>query len=316
MRSAKIDYLYRPEMALLGPNPGNFSWSPQKPRFLRERLIEKGVFENFNEAGDWEPFAKEEFTIAHNADYVNAFFAGERPDCEFNGLRWSEQFADSVRYTSASLYTAIKRALEGPETVRLSPTSGFHHARPDGGAGYCTFSGQVIASVKLYREKKAVGAYVDLDGHFGNSIEDSRAFVGPDLDAAVPKGLNINPSGTHQRYLDDLKKHLAALEAELLAGRIHYVVFCHGADSHEWDQIGGGCNTVEWFECSRMVYKMIKSVDEKLGRPIPLALALFGGYRSDDYDSVLDLHAGDLVECLRILCGRSVVFTPEIKRPR
>ena len=82
-----------------------------------------------------------------------------------------------MRYTNASLYHAIEHAVAHPEQVALSSTSGFHHARPTGGGGFCTFSGQVIAAVKIYREHRLVGAHVDLDGHFGNSIEDSQTSV-------------------------------------------------------------------------------------------------------------------------------------------
>lgn len=316
MRNSRIDIYYRPEMVLNDEGTSNFSRSPEKPRLLREFLKTRGLYAHFNEISDWEPFTRDDFLTAHDAGYVDKFFAGKRPARTSNGLAWSPQFADSVRYTNASLYTAIKNALERPDTVAFSPTSGFHHAKPFCGSGFCTFSGQVIASLKLYREKKAVGAYIDLDGHFGNSIEDARGHVGPDLDAAVPPGMNINPDGFHARYLADLRAKLDTLEKKAAAGEINYIVFCHGADSHEWDQLGSNCSTEEWLECSRMVYSMIKRLDEKLGRPFPLALALFGGYRSDDYESVLNLHAGDLAICLETLCGAGTGFSPVVRRPR
>ena len=108
-----------------------------------------------------------------------------------------------MRYTNASLYHAIEHAVAHPEQVTFSPTSGFHHARPAAGSAFCTFSGQVIAAIKIFREHRLVGAYLDLDGHFGNSIEDSRTFVA-DLNQAIPPGCNINPDGDHADYLDSL----------------------------------------------------------------------------------------------------------------
>jgi acetoin utilization deacetylase AcuC-like enzyme len=301
-------------MVLNNDGTSNYSRSPEKPRLLREFLIDKGLYSNFNEISAWEPYTREDFLAAHEALYVDNFFAGVAPDCASNSLEWSKQFADSVRYTNASLYHAVKSALENPRTIALSPVSGFHHARPYGGSGFCTFSGQAIASLKLYRDCKSVGAYIDLDGHYGNSIEDTREFAGADLDAAVPPGFNINPDGSHKRYIADLDAKLKILEKKVLAGGIHYIVFCHGADSHEWDELGSQCTTDEWFECSKMVYSMVKRLDEKLGRPFPLALALFGGYRHDHYDSVLNLHAGDLAICLETLCGAPANFIPVVKR--
>ncbi|HPG58653.1 MAG TPA: hypothetical protein PKW98_12620 [Candidatus Wallbacteria bacterium] len=315
MRNPKINMFYRPEMVLNDNRTNNYSRSPEKPRLLRDFLKASGLYSNFNEISDWEPFTREDFLTAHTAEYVDNFFAGIPHDCVSNGLKWSAQFADSVRYTNASLYCAVKNSLEEPRTVAFSPTSGFHHARPYCGSGFCTFSGQVIASLKLYRDRRAVGAYIDLDGHFGNSIEDAREFTCGDLDLAVPPGFNINPEGVHARYISDLREKLTMLEEELTAGGIDYVVFCHGADSHEWDQLGSQCTTEEWLECSKMVYSMIRRVENHLRRPIPLTLALFGGYRDDDYDSVLNLHAADLALCLNIICGLKISFNPIVLKP-
>jgi acetoin utilization deacetylase AcuC-like enzyme len=250
---------------------------------------------------DWPPFQREDFLLAHTPEYVDAFFAGRRPLCESNELTWSEQFADSVRYTNASLYHAIEHAVAHPEQVTFSPTSGFHHARPRGGGGFCTFSGQVIVAVKLFRERRLVGAHIDLDSHFGNSIEDSRALVA-ELSEAIPLGCNINPAGAHGDYLVSLNEHLADLERRLARGEVHYVVFAHGADSHEDDDLGGQCTTAEWLEASGLVYGMLDRVSQQLRRPVPLTLALFGGYREDNYEAVLRLHTADLICCLQILC--------------
>ena len=193
-RDPAIHVFYRPEQVLAVDSPENFSKSPQKPRRLLEFLSRHGLDRRFVRHDDWQPFQREDFLLAHTPEYVDAFFAGRRPLCESNELTWSEQFADSVRYTNASLYHAIEHAVAHPEQVTFSPTSGFHHAGPTGGGGFCTFSGQVIAAVKIFREHRLVGAHIDLDGHFGNSIEDSRAFVA-DLNQAIPPGCNINPTG-------------------------------------------------------------------------------------------------------------------------
>jgi hypothetical protein len=103
------------------------------------------------------------------------------------------------------------------------------------------------------------------------------------------------------------------LKEKILDGIVHYVVFCHGADSHEADDLPGQCTTEEWLECSKLFYDWVKELDEIRGKPLPLALSLFGGYRSDDYGSVLSLHVADLVTCLNVLCGRELTYVPRIK---
>lgn len=277
-----------------------------------EYLASEGLADFFELDGDFAPFNGEDFRLAHTAEYVEAFFSGRKPLASSNGLTWSRELADTVRYTNASLYQAIRRAIARPEQVTFSPTSGFHHARPESGCGFCTFSGQVIASVKIYRELGISGAYLDLDGHFGNSIEDSRAFV-RDLDQAVLRGCNINPVGTHAEYVEWFRTRLRTLREQIDAGEIHYVVFCHGADSHEADDLHGQCTTAEWLECSQIFYDWVAGVEDSTGRPLPVSLSLFGGYRCDDYNSVLSLHTADLVTGLNRLCGHELQYEVEVK---
>ncbi len=134
-----------------------------------------------------------------------------------------------------------------------------------------------------------------------DSIEDSRTFVA-DLNQAIPPGCNINPTGAHAGYLDSLTKHLADLEERLAQGEVHYVVFAHGADAHEDDDLGGQCTTADWLEACGLVCGMLDRVGQQLGRPVPLTLALFGGYREDNFEAVLRLHTADLIRCLQIVC--------------
>jgi acetoin utilization deacetylase AcuC-like enzyme len=312
MRNAQLYTFYSQNM-VLEKGGKNHSKSPQKPKLLLNFLERHKLIKHFEIKDDFQPFSQDDFYLAHTKNYVDAFFAGKKPLAVSNGLTWTPQFADSVRYTNASLYYAIKSAIEEPEKVSFSPVSGFHHAQPQNGLGYCTFSGQVIASVKIFRETGMKGAYIDLDGHFGNSIEDSRSYVS-DLNLAIPKGIgNINPADKHYSYISNLRRELGVLRDAIQQKRIDYLVFCHGADSHEEDDTKGQCTTAEWLECSEIFYDFVRKADEKRQKPLPLILCLFGGYRKDDYNSVLSLHTADLVMCLNKLCGQSIDFQVNIK---
>lgn len=292
------------------------SKSPLKPKLVIENIFATGIDEHFDFEPNFKPFRKSDFQVAHTRNYVDAFFAGEMPLAQSNSIPWTEELAESVTYTNASLYNAIKYATENPDTITFSPTSGFHHAQPSRGSGFCTFSGQVIASTKLWREKGLRGAYLDLDGHFGNSIEDSRSYV-TDLDQAVPRGFNINPRGSDKDYLNDLANHLAILETAIEERYIDYVVWCHGADSHADDDLGSQCTTQYWLACSRLFYTWLSRLENRIGRKIPITLALFGGYRRDDYQSVINLHTMDLGQCLDCLTGTDLNLILEVKgRPQ
>jgi acetoin utilization deacetylase AcuC-like enzyme len=311
MRSLRIKTFYNPNQVLSKDFERNVSKSPLKPKLLMEYLHAQGLSEHFSVTKAFNPLGNADFLLAHSKYYVNDFFNGSDL-ARTNGLSWSPQFAESIRFTNASIYNAIRNSIVNPDEVSFSPTSGFHHATPNSGRGFCTFSGQVIASVKVWREFKKVGCYLDLDGHFGNSIEDTRKFQ-PDLNKAVPIGFNFNPQGANQYYYEYLKHFIEnRLEDAILSGKIDYVVWCHGADSHADDDMHGQCSTEFWIKCSTFFWSWVKKMDEKLGRPLPVSCALFGGYRSDDYTSVLSLHTADLVECIKNLLDVQVDYIPMV----
>ena len=204
------------------------------------------------------------------------------------------------------MYNAIEGSYLDPNSLYVSPTSGFHHAGPNGGSGFCTFSGQVISSIKMYRKYGVRGAYLDLDGHYGNSIGDSKGFIkskyGWDLDDIIV--MNINPHFYGEEYLNDLATQLHILEQNIEVGAVDYIVWCHGADSHQDDDLGSQLSTEQWIKSSAMFYAWLDTLERRLGRKIPLTLTLFGGYRRDDYQSVINLHMSDLYIGMAILMNK------------
>ena len=130
--------------------------------------------------------------------------------------------------------------------------------------------------MKLWEEKHLSGCYLDLDGHFGNSIEDSREFC-RDLEYSVPIGFNINPKGQGEKYLSNLQQHLDKLSIAIKSGQIDYIVACSGADSLIDDDLGGQVDIDQWVKAKQMIYSTIKQTSEDIGKPIPLTISLFAG---------------------------------------
>lgn len=311
MRKNELRIFYRPEQVCEQDiQSSSFSKSPLKPKLLLEHIMMNKDFREVMVVDEsFAPFNRKDFRLAHHKSYVKNFFNG-KGNCRSNSLPWSEELVESVRYTNASLYNAIEYSIDNPDTFTLSPTSGFHHAQPSGGGGFCTFSGQVIASTKLWNDRGLRGAYFDLDGHFGNSIEDSRSFV-KSLNDSIP--FNVNPKGSGESYMKDFKKELGRVIEAIENDEVDYVVWCHGADSHEWDSLGNQVSTEQWVECSRIFYSSIANAEARLGRCIPVTAALFGGYRDDDYNSVISLHASDLRDGCEILNGSLIDYTTRVK---
>lgn len=289
----------------------SYSQSPLKPYLLMKRFDETGYNDLLDIDGSFEPISKEDFGIAHTEEYIEDVYSG-KGDCNSNGLPWSQNLVNSLPYTTGSLYAASKWALEHPEQIALAPISGMHHAQPKNGSGFCTFSGQVISAIKIYQETGKVCAYLDLDGHFGNSIEDTRSF-NPLVNKAIPKGCNINPQGNNGEYLSNFKDALDILGDKILKDEVHYVVFAHGADSHEDDDLHGQNGTWYWLECSRIFGVWVNHISHLLGARLPVVLALFGGYRKNAYNTVLDLHIKSILTCSNVIYNQDIEDTLKIE---
>lgn len=313
MRVDTIKTFYSPKQVCHSNIDINYSKSPSKPEKMMSFLTLNKLDNHFDITSDFGVFDTKDILLAHTDDYVNNFLVG-KGNCESNNLKWSNEFKDSVLYNLSSFYAAIRNSIVNSDEVSFSPSSGFHHATPYEGRDSCTFSGQVISSVKIFMEFGLSGCYLDLDAHFGNSIQDSRDYV-ECLDKAIPRGFNFNPCLKDDDYIAQLENFLLrVLEPAILNKQIHYVVWCHGADSHSEDQLGHQCNTESWLKCAELFWGWIKKMDGLLGECLPVSCSLFGGYRDDDFNSVLSLHTGDLVTCLNILLMKNVSFSVEVKK--
>lgn len=275
----------------------SFSKSPLKPRLVVENLKTKLTDEQY-QIVEFQPYTKEDFKVAHYDTHINGVYEYNNEGAFMeNDLPWSKELVNSLEYTNASIHSAIRSSILEPQYIHLSPTSGFHHARPHMGIGFCTFSGQVIASIKNYKEFGAVGAYIDLDSHFGNSIEDTRVF-NPELNKCVPDWANFNPrqKNMYREYINELGSYLVFLEEKILNNECQYIVYCHGADSILGDDSGGGKVTLEqWHECTEIFWNWYNQLCTKLGKPFPVSLALFGGYRGSNFQYAVDAHVKDIM---------------------
>ena len=286
-----IEIFFKKEMSVKSDT--GYSPSPSKPHrfmnYLVEHYDEYDKYFSINQ--NFKPFTNEEFYLVHSKKYVGNFFKGKD---RTNSLDWSKELAESVRYTNSSLWNAIKHSIYKPNKISLSPTSGFHHATHERGGGFCTFSGQVLASLRIYREWGKRGCYIDLDGHFGNSIESYRDLKGfNDVNKAIPEDCNINPNYTGIRYLKDLMIKLETVKHKYLNNEIDYFVWCHGADSCKEDPLGTQLSHKHWVHCTQLFIEMIKEIMTIKGDFVPITICLFGGYQKN-FNKTLELHRKDI----------------------
>jgi acetoin utilization protein AcuC len=95
-------------------------------------------------------------------------------------------FRQAARAVGGSILAA-DLALEG--AVAFHPAGGTHHGRPDRASGFCYFNDPVFAIRRLLERGVGRVAYVDLDAHHGDGVED--AFAGE----ARVRSVSIHESG-------------------------------------------------------------------------------------------------------------------------
>lgn len=311
MYDPRITVMYRPE--IVAPVHRGYSRSPQKPALWMHHVQSTPLAERLSLESDFEAITRSDLALAHTPQYVDAFLRGvPRALARSSDNGWSVAYRDSVLAKVGALVAAGEHAVTRPERIVLSPTSGDHHAQPGRGAGFCPIAGQVIAALKLWRGRGVRTAWIDLDEHYGNAIPDGAAHCSQ-VREAIP--IDINPQGRGLDYLASLDEGLARVEHALIEGAVQLVCVGHGADSHEWDDLGGSVTTSQWIEAGRRTYSMIRRAAGKLGRTVPLVCSFFGGYRQDDYRSVLELHVADVAVALDVLAGTEIGFIPRVARP-
>lgn len=258
----------------------SFSPSAGKPKLVLESWQEKGypiVVKPF------EKLTRKEIAAAHDYDYVKGVLDRTIPNGFGNTLK---TVADSLPWTTGSLYAAAKHAVETREPA-ISLTSGFHHAGYDRGSGFCTFNGLVIAAQLLYKRglAKKIGI-VDLDMHYGNGT------------AEIIDRLNIDhihhyTFGGSMLRKNEIDYWLDETLPEILMdfNDCDVILYQAGADPHENDPLGGLMTSEQMRRRDQIVFSLFK----KLG--IPVAWCLAGGYQTP-IRKVLDIHDATIEECL------------------
>jgi acetoin utilization deacetylase AcuC-like enzyme/acyl-CoA hydrolase/GNAT superfamily N-acetyltransferase len=222
-----------------------------EPRMIsRERLIEShnpAFVEALEEAnnGVWQ-------------DRYSKFNLGV-DDCPiFKGM-----FNYIILYTSATL-TGVDLITEENSNVVFNPLGGFHHASRDHAEGFC-YINDVIAAIDLLLARGYRVAYVDIDAHHGNGVQDAyyrddRVLVislhqsgktlypwggfESETGEDIGVGFNINiplPVETDDDSYEKIFDRIVTPAVEAFAPTV--VVTVVGADTHKADPLANLCLT-------------------------------------------------------------------------
>lgn len=232
------------------------------------------------------PLSVTEATQTHSADYVDAIVHGIPNDlAKSQGFPWDSQMWASVAAQNGALRDAVRSAITGIPAYAIS--AGFHHARSNHGAGFCTLNGLAIgADVALENGVRKV-FILDVDAHCGGGtysmVHDYAHIV--HLDLSVHRYDQYVPASPHQLlfvdyasdYLARLQYLLSYAEVDLQAGDL--VIYNAGMDPYEGCDFGGmlGIDKALLQDREALVTAWIRR------HQLHVAACLAGGYKGADF---------------------------------
>lgn len=248
------------------------SYSPSsfKPRLLLEYLRNRGYLLKIR-----RPVAMsvDDLCLAHDRKYVEGVL-----NCSISngfGNRDAETAA-TFAYTSGSLYTAARLALEGG--IAASFSSGFHHAGYAAGGGFCTFNGLVVVARRLAIERRVRRVLIlDADFHYGDGTDDILKRLKLDYVRHETLGRSFYRPEQGEAYLAEIRAILDSLRHN----PVDLILYQAGADAHVDDPLGGVLTTEQMGRRDRMVFDYARE------QRLPLAWNLAGGYQRDQDGSIL-----------------------------
>ena len=157
---------------------------PMRLRLVYELLQAYGVFER-PDTIVLEPrlASEQELMTFHGRDYVEAVQAFSRGEDLFRQHRygfsdWGDNPISEGMYEAAAL--AAGASLTGAEAVwsgevdaAFNAGGGYHHAGPDFASGFCVFNDAVMAILRFLSLGAERVAYVDIDAHHGDGVQNA-----------------------------------------------------------------------------------------------------------------------------------------------
>jgi histone deacetylase 11 len=208
-----------------------------------------------------------------------------------------------MRWATQGTIIATREALQHGLSVNLS--GGYHHAKPNGGEGFCIYSDIAIA-VHSMRDESLLApdarvVYVDLDAHQGNGVchafrNETRVFIfdmynstiypsyDTDAQARIDCDIRLTGNCSEGEYLAELKGKLPGfLDSVGESTPIGLAIYNAGTDVFKGDVLGGLNVSAEGI-AERDAFV----VDQLQQRRIPTVMLLSGGYSSVTYKHIAD----------------------------
>jgi len=232
----------------------------------------------------------------HQEPYLTALETGIPVGlAESQQFDWDQQTWQSVIAQSSSMVAAMLHAQKHGRAYALA--SGFHHARAERGAGFCTLNGLAIAAGEALRAGVRQVVILDLDAHAGGGTH-SMVSTWPNLrhiDIHTAPFDSYMPLAPHRRiyvqdsvaYIRTVTALLSELNQHVQAGDL--LLYNAGMDIYEGCAVGGLAGISEDIITEREV--LVDTWAKSHG--VAVATCLAGGYKGARFPNelLIRLHA-------------------------
>jgi acetoin utilization deacetylase AcuC-like enzyme len=254
------------------------------------------------------PLSWDDVESVHDPEYCEAVRTGRpRALAESQGFAWDPGLGPMVLASNGGVVAAARDALR--DGVAGSLSSGLHHARADGGCGFCTFNGLVLAARAALDEGVPSVLVLDLDAHCGGgtaSLIDAEPRIAQ-LDVAVNPfdayadggAIRLHRVRRAADYLPVIGRGLDGIAAGTT--RPGLVLYNAGMDPFEGCPVGGlaGITQEVLAARERLVFDWCRR------ERVPVAFVLAGGYVGPGLDvaELVALHRLTLEAAVRAATG-------------
>jgi acetoin utilization deacetylase AcuC-like enzyme len=269
-----------------------FPW--QKYRLVHDALLQEGIAEP-SDFIQPDPAPDDDLLRVHTAAWIEALKRGTLRLSEITRLEipYSPQMVRAFWLAAGGTTLAARMALH--DGVGLHLGGGFHHAFEDHGEGFCAIHDAAVAIRRLQSEGLIERAMVvDCDVHQGNGTaalfaRDETVFTlsihqfnnYPAVKPPSNIDIDLEDATGDEEYVDRLGD---AYVAALSGFQPHLVIYVAGADPYYQDQLGGLALTMEGLKARDRAV-----LSGALGRGVPVAITLAGGY-AETVDDTVAIH--------------------------
>lgn len=241
------------------------------------------------------PVTEAQVLRVHSTAYLETLRTGQPLEtATASQLDWDAGVLTMALHVCGGMMDAGKAALQ--DGVAGTLASGFHHAKRDRGAGFCTLNGLAITAHALVEATDGHVIILDLDAHCGggtHSLIQSHPRLWQ-LDVSVMPHDDYRPGARCiKEIVDEARQYLKAVwrclqQAEAEWPEFALCLYNAGMDVHQDCKIGGlpGIDDLLITLREEMVFQWCRE------RGIPVAYAMAGGYTGGKmkHQRLVDLH--------------------------